>query len=47
MAKKKETVKLEVRDEYVRKILILEKEHFKKHGNRRMSKKEMDALFGK
>ncbi len=42
-----EFVDLEVKEEYVKKILRMEEEHFKKHGYAKMSDKELDALFGK
>ncbi|HZX20589.1 MAG TPA: antitoxin [archaeon] len=42
-----EYVDKEVREEYVQKLLRIEKEHSKKHGNRRMSDKKLDKLFGK
>lgn len=42
-----EFVDREATEEYVKKLLKIEEEHFKKHGNRRMSDKELDALFGK
>ncbi|MBI2445691.1 DUF2683 family protein [Candidatus Micrarchaeota archaeon] len=40
-------VEHEASDEYVKKILAIEEEHFRKYGHRAMSKKEMDELFGK
>lgn len=40
-------VEPEVKEEYVKKILQIEKDHYEKHPNRRMSKAEMDKLFGK
>lgn len=42
-----EFVDREASEEYVKKLLKIEEEHFKKHGNRRMNDKELDALFGK
>ena len=42
-----EFVEPEVSDEYAKKILKISEEHHKKYGNRRMTEKEMDALFGK
>jgi hypothetical protein len=40
-------VEKQASDEYVKKILKIEEEHFKKYGHRKMSDKELDALFGK
>jgi len=40
-------VEKELSEEYVKKILAIEKEHDQKHPNRRMTMKEMDKLFGK
>jgi len=40
-------VEPEVKEEYVKKILRIEKEHFKKYGYRKMNDKELDELFGK
>ena len=37
----------EVKESYVKKLLKIEEEHFKKHGYRKMSNKELDELFGK
>ncbi len=45
--KSKSNTQLELSNEYVEKILKLEKEHFQKYGHRSMTKKEMDELFGK
>ncbi len=42
-----EFVEKEVKDEYIKKILEIEESHFKKYGYRKMSDKELDALFGK
>lgn len=42
-----EYVEKQVSEEYVKKILKIEEEHFKKYGYRKMNDKEMDALFGK
>jgi len=39
-------VEPEVKESYVKKILKIEKEHFKKYGHRKMSLKELDELFG-
>jgi len=39
--------KHEPTDEYVKKILKIEEEHFRKYRYRTMSMKEMDELFGK
>lgn len=37
-------VEKEVRDEYIKEIIKIEKEHFKKYGYRKMSIKELDKL---
>ncbi|MEK6957601.1 MAG: antitoxin [archaeon] len=42
-----EYVDREVREEYIQKLLKIEEEHFRKYPNRRMTDKELDALFGK
>lgn len=42
-----EYVEKELSEDYVKKILAIEKEHDQKHPNRRMTMKEMDELFGK
>lgn len=42
-----EFVEKEVNDEYVKKILKIEEDHFKKYGFKTMTDKEMDELFGK
>ena len=42
-----EYVGQEVREEYVKKLLRIEENHFKRHPNRRMGDKELDTLFGK
>lgn len=42
-----EFVEREVKDSYIKKILRIEEDYFKKHPNRRMTDKELDALFGK
>lgn len=42
-----EYVEHEASDEYVKKILAIEKDHFERHPKRRMTRKEMDELFGK
>ena len=39
-------VEPEVKESYVKKILKIEEEHLKKFGNRQMSSKELDELFG-
>lgn len=36
-----------VKESYIKKILKIEEEHFKKYGHRKMSSKELDELFGK
>jgi len=38
-------VEPEVKESYVKKLLKIEKEHFKKYGYRKMSAKELDELF--
>jgi len=35
------------KESYIDKILGLEKKHLAKYGRRKMSKKELDELFGK
>jgi hypothetical protein len=40
-------VEKQVSDKYVRKILRMEEQHFKKHGYKKMTGKELDKLFGK
>lgn len=40
-----EFVEKEAKDDYVKKIIELEKKHFEKHGLRKMSKKQFNALF--
>ncbi len=42
-----EEVELKVKDSYIKKILKIEEEHYKKHGLRSMSTKQLDELFGK
>ncbi len=42
-----EEVEPEVKDSYLKKILKIEEEHYKKHPNRRMNARELDDLFGK
>jgi len=39
-------VEPEVKESYVKKILKIEEEHFKKYGYRKMSTKELEELFG-
>lgn len=41
-----EFVEKEATDEYVKKLLEIEEKHFKKHGKRKMSVKELDELCG-
>ncbi|MDO8627559.1 MAG: DUF2683 family protein [Candidatus Diapherotrites archaeon] len=36
-----------VKESYVKKILAIEENYYKKHSNRRMNDKELDKLFGK
>ena len=38
-------VEREVKDSYVKKILKIEEEHFKKYENRKMSAGELEELF--
>ena len=40
-------VEPEVRESYVKKLLKIEEQHFKKYGYRKMSDRELDKLFGK
>ncbi len=40
-------VEPEVKESYVKKLLKIEEEHFKKYGYKKMSNKELDKLFGK
>lgn len=40
-------VEPEVKESYIKKLLDIENEHFKKHGYRHMSHKELDKLFRK
>lgn len=40
-----EFVEKEANDEYIKKVLDIEKRHFKKYGNRSMSHKELNHLF--
>ena len=42
-----EFVDKQASEAYVKKILKLEEDHFRKHGHRTMSDKELDQLFGK
>lgn len=42
-----ELLEPELRPEYVEELEKIEKEHFKKHGYRKMKDKELDKLFGK
>ena len=42
-----EIVEKDAKEEYVKKILKIEKDHFKKYGYRKMNDKELDELFGK
>jgi len=37
----------EVKESYVKKLLEIEEDHFKKYGYRKMGSKELDKLFGK
>ena len=38
---------LKVKDSYIKKILKIEEDHYKKYGLRSMSTKQPDELFGK
>jgi hypothetical protein len=40
-------VEPEVKEEYIKKILEIEQNYYKKHPNRRMNDEELDKLFGK
>lgn len=40
-------VEPKVKESYVKKLLKIEKEHFRKHGYRKMSTKELDRLVRK
>lgn len=40
-------VEPQVSEEYVKKILDIEDKHFKRHGHRKMSDRELDTLFEK
>ena len=40
-------IEKEASDEYMKKFLKIEEEHFKKYGYKKMSDKELDELFGK
>ena len=40
-------VEPEVKEEYIQKLIKIEKNHLKKYGFRKMSDKELDKLFGK
>ena len=42
-----EEVEPEVKEEYVKKILKIEEDYYKKHAGRKMTGKELDRLFGK
>ena len=37
----------EVKEEYVKKVLKIAEDHYKKHGYEKMDDKELDRLFGK
>ena len=37
----------EVKESYVKKLLRIEEDHFKKYGYRKMGNKELGKLFGK
>jgi len=40
-----EELEHEVKESYVKKLIDIENQHFKKYGYRKMSKKELDDLF--
>ncbi|MFH1751784.1 MAG: antitoxin [archaeon] len=40
-------VEPEVKESYIKKLLKIEEEHFKKHDYSKMKDKELDKLFGK
>jgi len=40
-------VEPQVKESYVKKILSMREEHYRKHANRKMDDKELDGLFGK
>lgn len=40
-----EFVEREVRDDYVKKLIEIEKQHFVKHDKRRMTKQQFNELF--
>jgi len=40
-------VEPEVKESYIKKLLRIEEEHFKKHGCKKMTDRELDKLFGK
>ncbi|MDP2974459.1 MAG: DUF2683 family protein [Candidatus Diapherotrites archaeon] len=40
-------LELEVKESYVKKLLGIEEQHFRKYGHRKMSDGELDKLFGK
>ncbi len=40
-------VEPEVKEEYIKKILKIEQNYYKKHPHRRMNDEELDKLFGK
>ena len=40
-------VEPELKEEYVKEMLQIEKEHFKKYGYKKMSRQDLDKLFGK
>ncbi|VVB65806.1 Uncharacterised protein [Candidatus Gugararchaeum adminiculabundum] len=41
-----ELVEREASDAYVKKLLTIEEKHFKKHGKKKMSPRELDELCG-
>lgn len=40
-------VELQVKESYIKKILSMQEEHYKKHTDRKMSDEDLDRLFGK
>jgi NAD dependent epimerase/dehydratase family enzyme len=41
-----EIVEKEANEEYIKKLIDIEKEHIKKYGNKKLSLKELDELCG-
>jgi len=40
-----EVIEKEASEDYIKKVLTISENHFKKQGNRKMSEKELNALF--